>query len=683
MDLSLRSFTNAVVVRTTLAILFTVLLCHSVSAQDAAPPGMAELDKAFDKKINSTSTRDLDEVARLCEQAIKKGLEGDAAEQAKMLAKTAYYEHADQLANRIFSMTSETDPRWQRMRREALRRLEKTVKLDPDMASAYVLMARLHSLPRGDNDEGMDAAEKAIDLIQDDDELMAQALMARVALKIAGVKAPESIVDEIMDEIDQAIELDPNNEQARFLRSKLLARSGKIAESLEDLDAALAKTNKAAAYKIEAHRLITNKQFADSPEMQSAALRYLDKAMELKKDPDLMLTKAVIYQAMKTPEQAIKAVDEHLESKPKNVRAYLLRSALNQEQKKFDDAIADLGKALKIKPDELAIYTNRIDLYVLNEDFDAAIEDCKTLLEKKPGEYLFQRRLAGLYLTAERPLAAAKVASAILKDHPDGVWENRRDIVGFQLAIRRLDTLRLRGGAYLNGGEHKKAIDDYESAVEMTDVIADLQQHVSPRMQLNMEDYQGDAGLLNNLAWVLATSTFDDLRDGQRAIELAERAADLTEYKEAYILSTLASAYAEIGDFDRAVRWSEKAVQRNQEELEELQSNEELDEDAKKEAIEASKEQLESLQKELASYQDEEPWRELQTSNEELDDDADSSQDDDTKNANGENETNNDDNVNAEEENQTDKKDEDDADEDDADEDDADEDQSNDSDSNE
>lgn len=630
MDLSLRIFTPTFVSGITLLLVSAVLLCGPAIAQEADAPGMEELNKAFDKKINSTSTRDLDEVARLCEQAIKKGLEGDAAEQAKMLAKTAYYEHADQLANRIFSMTSETDPRWQRMRREALRRLEKTVKLDPDMASAFVLIARLNSLPRGDKDEGMDAAEKAIALIEDDDELLAQALMAKVALKLSSVKNPEAIVDEIMEDIDEAIELDPNNEQARFLRSKLLARTGKIAESLEDLDAALAKTNSAAAYKMEAEKLLTHKQFSESPEMQAAALRYLDKSMELKEAPELLLTKAIIYQVMKSPEEALAAVDEHIEAKPKNVRAYMLRSALNAEQKKIDDAIADLDKAAEVKPDEASIYTNRIGLHVLNEDIDAAIEDCKLLLKRNPGNYQFQRQLAGLYLTAERPLAAAKVATEILKDHPDGVWENERSIVGFQLAIQRLDTLRLRGGAYLNGGEHEKAIEDYELAVDMTDIIFDLQQQISPRMraQLKMEDFEGDAGLLNNLAWVLATSTFDELRDGERAIVLAEKAADLTDYKEAYILSTLASAYAEVGDFERAVQWSEKAVQRNQEELEEFEADETMNEILKEEEINNSKEQLESLQKELASYQDEKPWRERQTSNERSEEEDDAEEDD-------------------------------------------------------
>ena len=634
MDLSLKNFARSLFIGATTALMSVALFCSLTIiaiAQDADAPGMEELNKAFDKKINSTSTRDLDEVARLCEQAIEKGLKGDAAEQAKMLAKTAYYEHADQLANRIFSMTSETDPRWQRMRREALRRLEKTVKLDPDMASAYVLMARLNSLPRGDNEEGMDAAETAIDMIDDDDELLAQALMAKVALKLAGEKNPEDIVDEIMEDIDQAIELDPSNEQARFLRSKLLARTGKITESLEDLDAALANTNSAAAYKLEANRLITNKQFADSPEMQAAALRYLDKSMELKEEANLLLTKAIVYQVMKNPEDALAAVDEHLKAEPDNVRAYMLRSALNAEQKKLDDAIADLDKASEIKPEELSIYTNRMALHMLNEDIDAAIEDNKKLLEKKPGEYQFLRQLAGLYLTAERPLASAKVASEMLEDLEDGVWEDERGIVGFQLAMRRLDTLRLRGGAYLNGGKHDKAIEDYESAVEMTDVIYDLQQQISPRMkaQLNMDDFDGDAGLLNNLAWVLATSTTDELRDGERAIVLAEKAADLTDYKEAYILSTLASAYAEVGDFDKAIEWSEKAVERNREELEEFESNEEMDEKVKEEQIKNSEEQLESLEKELASYQDDKPWREMQTSGEEETDESDADNDSD------------------------------------------------------
>jgi len=96
-----------------------------------------------------------------------------------------------------------------------------------------------------------------------------------------------------------------------------------------------------------------------------------------------------------------------------------------------------------------------------------------------------------------------------------------------------------------------------------------------------------DQGVLNNLAWVLATSPDAKLRDGRRAIELAEKACELSEYKLAHILSTLAAAYAETGDFDRAVEWSTKAVELGDEN------------------------HGDALKKELESYKAKKPWREL------------------------------------------------------------------------
>ena len=58
-----------------------------------------------------------------------------------------------------------------------------------------------------------------------------------------------------------------------------------------------------------------------------------------------------------------------------------------------------------------------------------------------------------------------------------------------------------------------------------------------------------DAGILNNYAWVLATAPEDKLRDGHKALAMAIDACKQTDYKEDYILSTLAAAYAEIGRF--------------------------------------------------------------------------------------------------------------------------------------
>jgi tetratricopeptide (TPR) repeat protein len=65
-----------------------------------------------------------------------------------------------------------------------------------------------------------------------------------------------------------------------------------------------------------------------------------------------------------------------------------------------------------------------------------------------------------------------------------------------------------------------------------------------------------------NKAWILSTSPDASYRDGRRAVAAATRAAELTNWKNGLVLSTLAAAYAEAGDFASAVRWQEQALQR-------------------------------------------------------------------------------------------------------------------------
>ena len=64
---------------------------------------------------------------------------------------------------------------------------------------------------------------------------------------------------------------------------------------------------------------------------------------------------------------------------------------------------------------------------------------------------------------------------------------------------------------------------------------------------------------LNNKAWLLATCMDERYRDGKKAVELATKSCELTEWKNGYSLATLAGAYAETGDFDKAVQWEEMA----------------------------------------------------------------------------------------------------------------------------
>jgi 4-amino-4-deoxy-L-arabinose transferase-like glycosyltransferase len=64
----------------------------------------------------------------------------------------------------------------------------------------------------------------------------------------------------------------------------------------------------------------------------------------------------------------------------------------------------------------------------------------------------------------------------------------------------------------------------------------------------------------NNLAWVHATSADPRHRDPDRAIALALRAAEQTQFQSADVLDTLAAAYASSGQFDAAIETQLRAI---------------------------------------------------------------------------------------------------------------------------
>ena len=66
--------------------------------------------------------------------------------------------------------------------------------------------------------------------------------------------------------------------------------------------------------------------------------------------------------------------------------------------------------------------------------------------------------------------------------------------------------------------------------------------------------------LLNRLAWLLATSPEDEVRNGRRAVELAQRAVTLTSRQDLMSLETLSAAYAEAERFDDAVTTGREAL---------------------------------------------------------------------------------------------------------------------------
>jgi tetratricopeptide (TPR) repeat protein len=71
-----------------------------------------------------------------------------------------------------------------------------------------------------------------------------------------------------------------------------------------------------------------------------------------------------------------------------------------------------------------------------------------------------------------------------------------------------------------------------------------------------------DPSTLNDLAWLLATSRDSRIRDGRKAVNLAQRACKLSEWKNAFSIDTLAAAFATAGDFSDAVKYQQLAISR-------------------------------------------------------------------------------------------------------------------------
>jgi tetratricopeptide (TPR) repeat protein len=77
---------------------------------------------------------------------------------------------------------------------------------------------------------------------------------------------------------------------------------------------------------------------------------------------------------------------------------------------------------------------------------------------------------------------------------------------------------------------------------------------------LAVERNADDVFLLNRLGWLLATSPEDSIRQGSRAVTIAERAVSLTGRQDVTSLDTLAAAFAETDRFSDAARIASEAV---------------------------------------------------------------------------------------------------------------------------
>jgi tetratricopeptide (TPR) repeat protein len=76
---------------------------------------------------------------------------------------------------------------------------------------------------------------------------------------------------------------------------------------------------------------------------------------------------------------------------------------------------------------------------------------------------------------------------------------------------------------------------------------------------LSVDADNGNA--MSNLAWVLATSPDESIRNGAEAVQLAERAINISGGRIPILFRTLAAAYAENGRFSDAIETAQRGIQ--------------------------------------------------------------------------------------------------------------------------
>jgi len=130
-----------------------------------------------------------------------------------------------------------------------------------------------------------------------------------------------------------------------------------------------------------------------------------------------------------------------------------------------------------------------------------------------------------------------------------------------------------RGNVLFAKGKIDEAIADWEKTLQIQPNDADAHTglgnallrkgalkeaiaHYNEAMALAPEDPHSRS----NLAWVLATSTDASIRDGAKAVELAQQAVSLSGGRELLFFRTLAAAYAETGRFSDAIAVIQQAV---------------------------------------------------------------------------------------------------------------------------
>jgi tetratricopeptide (TPR) repeat protein len=250
-----------------------------------------------------------------------------------------------------------------------------------------------------------------------------------------------------------------------------------------------------------------------------------------------------------------------------------------------DEALGEYRKAIAIDPSYAFAYNNMGLAMATKGNLDDAIAGFTKAVELDPAN-------AG----AEDNLGHALMAKG---DVDESIPHFKKAL---DLGPETAEYHTNLGIALAKKGQMADAIPHFERALALSPDAANARYYLGKALVMKGQGGEGLAywrqalskdpdnlQVLNDTAWVLATSSDATLRNGNAALPLAEHAVELTSAHEPAILGTLAAVYAETGRFDKAIELEKRAA-----ELATQQGNAAL---------------AQSLDARLALYQDKTPIR--------------------------------------------------------------------------
>ncbi len=270
----------------------------------------------------------------------------------------------------------------------------------------------------------------------------------------------------------------------------------------------------------EGTRLFRQGEFAKTIEL-------MDYALKATRDPGqfarALMIRGASHGRLFQNDLALKDLNAALQYDPKMAGAYYERGWVLGNKNEFDAAIADFDHAIQLSPKNTNFYQAKIAALGHLRRWNEALDTIRKELVLNPKAAAAYGSRARIEATRGETTAAFADADRALTLDPNNLEAH---------GARVKSHIRLK--EITQAEEELRAISRLKSG------------------------YPG--ANFNNVAWIRATCSEAQLRNGKEAVSMAKKACEISHWKNYAFVDTLAAAYAEAGDFNSAVKYEQQVL---------------------------------------------------------------------------------------------------------------------------